>query len=149
DTRDGIVEIILGVVASRFRRAALFVVHSDRVAGWSGRGPGLDAQRLRSVSVPFDRPSLFAVFRSGADFYHGPVSDLPANSRFFIDLGIPVPERVLVMPLVIKDRPTVVLYADHGLDNAPAAVIPELRRLLAKAALALEILILRRKITTL
>ncbi|HUD71689.1 MAG TPA: hypothetical protein VMQ62_06965 [Dongiaceae bacterium] len=149
DTRDGIFEVILGVVASRFRRAALFVVHSDRVTGWSGRGPGLDPQRLRGVTVPFDRPSLFAVFKSGADFYHGPVSDLPANSRFFLDLGIPVPERVLVMPLVIKDRPTVVLYADHGLDNAPAAVIPDLRRLLAKAALALEILILRRKITTL
>ncbi|HKQ98756.1 MAG TPA: hypothetical protein VJV75_12840, partial [Candidatus Polarisedimenticolia bacterium] len=145
----GVFEIILGVVASRFRRAALFVVHPDRVTGWSGRGPGVDLQRLRGVSVPLDRPSLFAHLRSGADYYHGPVSELPANTRFFLDLGIPVPERVLVMPLVIKDRPTVVLYADHGPDSQPATIIPDLRRLLAKAALALEILILRRKITSL
>jgi hypothetical protein len=148
-SRDGVFEVILDVVASRFRRAALFVVHADRVAGWSGRGAGLEASRLRGVSVPFDRPSLFAVFKSGVEFYHGPVSDLPANTRFFLDLGIPVPERVLVMPLMIKDRPTVVLYADHGPEIAPAAAIPDVRRLLGKAALALEILILRRKITTL
>ena len=50
------------------------------------------------------------------------------------------------MPLVITDKPAVVLYADNGTDVSGAPDIQQYRRLLKKSALALEILILRNKI---
>jgi hypothetical protein len=54
----------------------------------------------------------------------------------------------LLVPLLIKDRPTVILYADNAADLATTPDIPTLRRLLAKASLALEILILKNKIAS-
>ncbi len=146
DTRDEIFDAILDFAAARFQRAAMFVVQQDRVLGWSGRGPGLAPSRIRNVTVPLDRPSLFVFFRSGGDYYYGPVPDLPANARLFLDLGFPAPARVLLLPLSIKDRAAVILYADRGSEAGPAPEIGEFRRVLQKASLALEILILRNKI---
>ncbi|HET8945816.1 MAG TPA: hypothetical protein VFQ07_02435 [Candidatus Polarisedimenticolia bacterium] len=148
ETRDDVFAVILDFVAARYRRSALFVVQGDRVTGWSGRGEGIEPIRVRQVTVSLDWPSLFSFFRGGADFYQGPVADQPANTRFYLDLGCPPPARALLLPLRIKDRPAVILYADNASDSGTGFDATPLRRLLAKASLALEILILRTKILT-
>lgn len=149
EARDEVFNAILDFSAARFLRSALFIVQADRVLGWGGRGADLDPARVRQVVVSLDRPSLFGFFKSGADYYHGPVAELPANTRFFLDLGCTPPARALLLPLLIKERPTVVLYADSGAEPSAQADIAMLRRLLGKAALALEVLILKNKITSL
>ena len=146
ETRDEVFDAVLAFTASRFMRAALFVAQPDRVLGWSGRGGGLQPLRVRNVIVPLDRPSLFVFFRTGGDYFYGPVPDLPANAKFYLDLGCPPPARVLLMPLTITDRPAVILYADNGSEASTAPDVQQFRRLLGKAALALEVLILRNKI---
>jgi hypothetical protein len=146
ETRDDVFDAVLDFTATRFLRAALFVAQTDRVLGWSGRGGGLAPTRVRNVIVPLDRPSLFLFVRSGADYFYGPVPDLPANAKFYLDLGCPPPARVLLMPLTIAERPAGILYADNGPDSSMAPDVQEFRRLLKKAAMALEILILRNKI---
>ena len=146
ETRDDVFDAVLDFTATRFLRAALFVAQSDRVLGWSGRGGGLAPTRVRNVIVPLDRPSLFLFVRSGADYFYGPVPDLPANAKFYLDLGCPPPARVLLMPLTIAERPAGILYADNGPDSSMAPDVQEFRRLLKKSAMALEILILRNKI---
>jgi len=146
ETRDEVFDAVLDFTVGQFSRAALFVVQQDRVLGWSGRGGGLQPSRVRNVIVPLDRPSLFVFFRTGGDYFYGPVPDLPANAKFYLDLGCPPPARVLLVPLTITDKPAVILYADNGPDAATAPDIARYRRLLKKAALALEILILRNKI---
>jgi len=146
DTRDEVFDAVLDFTAAQFRRAALFVVQQERILGWSGRGDALQPARVRNVIVPLDRPSLFVIFRSGGDYFYGPVPDLPANAKFYLDLGCPPPARVLLIPMVITDKPPVILYADHGTDASGEPDIQQYRRLLKKSALALEILILRNKI---
>ncbi len=146
ETRDEVFDAVLAFTASRFKRVALFIVQAERVLGWSGRGGGLQPLRVRNVIVPLDRPSLFVFFRTGGDYFYGPVPDLPANAKFYLDLGCPPPARVLLMPLTITDKPAVILYADNGPDASTAPDIQQFRRLLRKAALALEVLILRNKI---
>ena len=146
ETRDEIFDALLDFAAFRYRRCALFVVQQGRVLGWSGRGDGISPERIRNVTVSFDLPSMFVFFRTGGDYYYGPVPDLPANTRFYGDLGCPPPARVLLMPLKIKDRPAVILYTDNHNDPTGSPDIPQFRRALHKASLALEILILKSKI---
>lgn len=146
ETRDDVFDAVLDFTASRFLRGALFVAQPDRVLGWSGRGGGLAPTRVRNVIVPLDRPSLFLFVRSSTDYFYGPVPDLPANAKFYLDLGCPPPARVLLMPLTIAERPAGILYADNGPDSSRAPDVQEFRRLLKKASIALEILILRNKI---
>jgi hypothetical protein len=146
ETRDDVFEAVLDFTSTHFSRSALFVVQQDRVLGWSGRGEGLFAARIRNVIVPLNRPSLFVFFRSGGDYFYGPVPDLPANAKFYLDLGCPPPARVFLLPLTIQGRTAVILYADYGQTAGRQPDVPVLRRLLMKASLALEVLILRNKI---
>jgi hypothetical protein len=146
ETRDDVFEAVLDFASTHFDRSALFVVQQDRVLGWSGRGEGLFPARIRNVIVPLNRPSLFVFFRSGGDYFYGPVPDLPANAKFYLDLGCPPPARVFLLPLTILGRTAVILYADNGQQAGRQPDVPVFRRLLMKASLALEVLILRNKI---
>jgi hypothetical protein len=142
-------EAVLDFTSARFRRCALFIAQPDRILGWSGRGPGINPVRVRQVALPLDRPSLFGFLRQGLESYLGPVPDLPLNTKFYLDLGCTTPARAFLAPVLIKGRPTLVVYADNESEGGWHPDLPAFRRLLAKAALALEILILKNKITTL
>jgi hypothetical protein len=149
ESRDEVCESVLEYASTRFRRCALFIAQPERILGWSGKGPGINPVRVRQVAVPLDHPSLFGFLRHGVESYLGPVPDLPANSRFFSDLGCAPPARAFLAPVLIKGRPTLVVYADNEAETGWNPDLPAFRRLLAKAALALEILILKNKITSL
>jgi len=145
--RDGIFDALLGFCAQRFLRTALFLVHQDKVVGWSGRGEGFEPARIRAAMVPFSRPSIFSYFRMGSDFYFGPVPELPANRQFYRELSLDPPQRVLLIPILIKDRLIAILYGDNGAERREEPDVALYRRLAQKVSLALEILILRNKIT--
>jgi hypothetical protein len=145
-TRDEVFEALVGFCAARFARTALFVVMQERVIGWGGRGDGFDAARIRTTLIPFETPSIFSYFRMGSDFYFGPVPELPANQQFYKDLSLTVPDRVLVVPILIKGRLIALLYGDNGTGRREEPDIALFRRVAQKASLALEILILRNKI---
>jgi hypothetical protein len=145
-SRDEVFEALVGFLAARFVRAALFVVMQEKVIGWGGRGDGFDPARIRSTTIPFSASSIFSYFRMGSDFYFGPVPDLPANRQFYGELGVPAPDRVLLVPIQIKGRLISLLYGDNGAGRREEPDIGLYRRVAQKASLALEILILRNKI---
>jgi hypothetical protein len=93
----------------------------------------------------FQRP-VDLLLLPGSDFYFGPVPELPANRQFYRDLSVPTPDRVLLVPILIKGRLIALLYGDNGVGRREEPDIALFRRVAQKASLALEILILRNKI---
>jgi hypothetical protein len=75
-----------------------------------------------------------------------PVPGLPANQQFYRGLGMPPPERILLVPVQIKERLIALVYGDLPSSRREAPDIALYRRLVQKAVLALEILILKNKI---
>jgi len=145
-SRDEIFEAMLEFSAARFVRTAVFLVAQDKVVGFSGRGDGFDLAKIRSVSVGLETPSIFSYFRAGSEFYYGPVPGLPANLSFYRSLALTPPERVLLLPISIKERLIALLYGDLSASRREDPDVAVFRRLVQKAILALEILILRNKI---
>jgi type II secretion system (T2SS) protein E len=145
-SRDEVFGALVEFCAGRFARAALFVVMQEKVIGWGGRGEGLHPDRVRSTNLSFSAPSIFSYFRMGSDFYFGPIPEIPSNQQFYRDLGILPPDRVLLIPILIKGRLIALLYGDHGAGRREEPDIALFRRVSLKASLALEILILRNKI---
>jgi type II secretion system (T2SS) protein E len=145
-TRDEIFEAVLDFCAGRFVRSAVFLVTQEKVVGFGGRGDSFDPARIRSVVVGLDAPSIFSHFLTGSEFYYGPVPGLPANQQFYRGLGIPPPERILLVPLQIKERLIALVYGDLPANRREDPDITLYRRLVQKAVLALEILILKNKI---
>ncbi|HEX5044186.1 MAG TPA: hypothetical protein VFV75_14855 [Candidatus Polarisedimenticolaceae bacterium] len=144
--RDGLATALLDFCTSRMRRAALFAVSRDAIRGVLGRGRGLEPERVRAVTLPRGGASILDTALASKDFYFGVVPKLPANHDLYSVLGGTLPSAALVLPVLVKGRVAALLYLDEGERPLTRPDIPLMRRVAAKAGLALELLLLRQKL---
>ena len=140
---DEVGEILLGFLARDHRRAALFQVSRDRISGWKVEGAGVSREAFAAFAVGFDQPSLFLNLRQGSGLYLGPLPPMPAHRQLARTWGGDLPRDCIMLPVRIKDRLVMVIYAD-GAARGPIE-LPQIQRLLALATAAVERCILRRK----
>ncbi len=146
ETRDEIATAILGEAGTLLQRAALFIAQSDRVIGWAAVPE--PPEGLRSFSITFSEPSLFASLRNTGGFYLGPCPDLPGNRRILEALGATFPSIVAAVPVSLKGKSVLFLLGEARPGEAPPKVM-ELKRLGALTAIALEILLLKNRLRSL
>jgi hypothetical protein len=146
--RDEIGRLVLRYAAAYFGRVCLFAVHRGSVVGWMARGPGPVTEDVQGFSVPIDDDSLFHEFRFGTGYHLGPIPDDRENQPLVSLLGDPPPLGALMVPIRIKDRAVAFVIGDNPAEEEVTAPVDEVTAALAAAGLALEVLILRKKILT-
>lgn len=146
ETRDEIGDILADFAAPRFERAALFILQKSRVLGWKARGASVSADRLRAVVVPRDLPSVFDALSAGTGYYLGEMEDLPGNELILEGLGGGRPEVAFVLPVPFQDRDVAALYGDGTVDRLRNLDVRSFRTVVAKAGMAMEMLLLRHRI---
>ncbi len=146
ESRDDIAAAVLGEAGRLLHRAALFIVQTDRVIGWAAVPE--PPEGLRSFSVAFSEPSLFASLRNTDGFYVGPCPDLPGNRRVLEALGATFPAVVAAVPVTLKGKSVLFLLGEARVGEAPPKAM-ELKRLGALTAIALEILLLKNRLRSL
>ncbi len=146
ESRDDVAAAVLGEAARLLRRAALFIAQPDRVIGWAA--VPAPPEGLRSFSVAFSEPSLFASLRNTEGFYVGPCPDLPGNRRILEALGTTFPATVAAVPVSLKGKSVLFLFGEARPGEAPPKAM-ELKRLGALTAVALEILLLKNRLRSL
>lgn len=127
--------------ASQFgSRAALFVARGGSLTGWQGRGFARN-----------DDVKNFALEAAGGlsgrlleekTPIRGKAEDL--DVAFTSTFGAPQDGRVLLLPLLLKDRVAAVLYADSGTEDGGQLDDAALEMLVVSSGLWLEIVALRR-----
>lgn len=143
--REDIAEALMTFLGREFRRTALFVVRGNSVSGWKAVSNGVAREHFNTVSIPLTRPSALKTVAEGRSFFLGTIPRTPLDERWIRGVDGQFSDRVLLMPLSIGGRVVCILYVEEG-DNNLSDQIDRLQRLLAKASMAFEILILREKI---
>lgn len=144
DIADGIAEYI----GQEFPRGALFMIRGGTAFGWKAMMDGEEIARFDEFQIPLDEPSVLkTVAETGSNFL-GPIPRTPFNSMMLQEFGGRMPETALLLPLFMMGRVVGILYID-GDSSEIRARIGDLQRLIAKAIMAFEILILKKKILTL
>lgn len=146
ESRDEIAAAVLREAGRLLRRAALFIAQAERVIGWAAVPEPPDG--LRSFSIGFAEPSLFASLRNTDGFYVGPCPDLPGNRKILEALGSDYPAHVAAVPVTLKGKSVLFLLGEVRPGETPPKAM-ELKRLGALTAIALEILLLRNKLRSL
>ena len=146
ESRDDIAAAILGEAGRLLHRAALFIAQADRVIGWAAVPE--PPEGLRSFSITFSEPSLFASLRNTDGFYVGPCPDLPGNRRVLEALGAAFPTVVAAVPVTLKGKSVLFLLGQVRPGETPPKAM-ELKRLGALTAIALEILLLKNRLRSL
>lgn len=143
-----VAEVVVRFAAQSFTRTALFKVQKDKVYGWLARGEDLDKKLFRALELPLNEPSLFLNLRKGADQYLGPLPPMPIHRRMAVTWGGDFPSECLVLPIRVREHLASVLYGDRGPLGLHGVDVDVFRRLRDRAAEALELCVLRKKIKT-
>lgn len=143
-TEDQIADLVLDAMNGDVPRRVLFKVRGNSAYVWRSAGAQFDLA-VANVRFPILSESIFALLH-GDDYYAGPLPPDPVHHGFFRKLGIERPARILLLPVHFDDQLIALFYGDGGCTGAIGLDIERHRRLLAKAALAINIVQTRMKI---
>jgi hypothetical protein len=146
-SRDEVVRVALRHARDFFEYAALFAVTRDAVAGHDALGLDEDARdRCRGTAMYATDAGVFRTAIEACSPYLGPIApDAPGNDVVLAGLGRGTPRTVLVFPVVLRDRPVCILYADNGEAPVSAARLGELLLFLGGLGNAFERILRERK----
>jgi hypothetical protein len=144
--RDEVGQALLDYASHYFSRMILFSVHKERISGWLVAGSGPVLEDARSLESSFDEPSVFVNVAAQDRAHQGPLPPGTVNAMVASALGDPPASEVVVQPVRLKDRPVAYLVGDLPGEGISAVPLADLDRAAKGAALALELLIIRRKI---
>jgi hypothetical protein len=146
DIRDDIADVLMWCTNGLFSRSALFIFQKSRTIGWTGQGEGLRPEMVRKVNVPVEDVSVFTLVRDQPKHYLGPMPETPGNEGIVEAFGGERPPAVLCVPFGINKRAIGCFYAEDSLEELQGIDLGMLFKLLQKAGLALEMLLIRTKI---
>jgi len=145
EDRDEIGSVLARYAASVYDRVCLFSVHKQTVGGWMARGRSVVLEDLQSYSVSLEEPSLFADVGQSEN-YVGAVLENQANQELVQALADPAPTEVVVVPVRVKQRVVAFVMCDDPGHPASTDHVDDVVITCRKAGVALEVLILRKKL---
>ena len=103
--RGEIAAALLSFARGLFDVAALLIVRDQLAFGWKGFGPELDRERIETLLVPLEAPSIvqMAVAAEGL-MYAGPVNPSALHDYLFRVLRTPAPRQAVVAAVIIGKR---------------------------------------------
>jgi len=143
--RDEILRACFDFCAQYFEYTAIFTVQADVAEGRDAQGPGADRAAITEVTVPLDRPGVFATARQSGTWVLAPLSGEGVDADVARSLLRPSGKSVIVLPVMIRERCVLLLWGDHGDEGVELAAVGEVIAFVALTAAALERVILKRK----
>lgn len=144
-TREEVFDAALRVIGGMVEYSAVFVVKGRMAQGKAAWGNGTVGEELLKRPVLLEKPgALWTVSQSRAH-YLGPLPPSRANDSLLEAIGRSRPATVLVVPVVIRNRTVVLIYADSGQRGAMGYELAALLPLASAMANTFERLILERK----
>jgi hypothetical protein len=134
--RGDIADAMLAHAAGVFDLATLLLVRDDIAFGWKGFGPGIDSDRIETLLMPLDLPSiLHFALESDDRHFRGRAFPSTLHSHWFRILRSGVPDFSVVVVCSIGKRVVNLLYG-HKSDGTDVtdAQMADLDRLMREAS---------------
>jgi hypothetical protein len=142
---DDAVRIVLDRTAGQMATCILFRIKDGVARVWDLRGHMMNPDVRASFAVPAMSGSLLELL-AVHPAYRGPVPDERPYRRFFVELDLPMPREIVLVPVKVAGRLVGILYGDSGVSGEIEAPFDEQNRLGQKLGLALTLMLIRRKI---
>ncbi len=142
-TQKEILRVLLDNTVRYSGRGALFVVKAGAATGWQGRGFHRDdIDPIKDFSLKVSAGAPEQALRSRLPF-SGSAGDIDAE--FVSQFGAPGDNRLLVLPLVLKEKVAALIYADGGTETGGKLDCAALELLVRATSAWLEVVSLRKQ----
>ncbi len=142
--REEVIDALLTHAMESWRYAALCVVQGDSLEGLSARGVGVEGAAVRSVSASIKALPAIAAVKASGESAIVKLLDQP-EAEFARQLGRGDVTEAALIPLSMRGRVTLLLWADLGPDPVAPLVMRELTLFADDCAVAFARLIVERK----
>lgn len=142
--REEVIDALLTHAMDSWKYAALCVVQGDALEGLAARGAGADPAAVRSVAGSFKALPAFAAVKSSGD---AAIVKLASDAEVSLarQLGREGVSEVALVPLSLRGRVTLMLWADLGAEPVTPILMRELSLFADDCAAAFARLIVERK----
>jgi hypothetical protein len=141
-----VLNALVNRAASFAPRVAFFVIKNERVTGWRARGleGTVGDDGVREISLPLSEQTVLSETARARTTWSGTPGTNEGDHELLQKLGGEMPQRMIAIPLVARERAVAVLYADSAGLEPDAVNLEALETLVRVTGMAVELLASRR-----
>lgn len=143
--RDQIANVFIKYLGQEFTIGALFIIRNNMAIGWRGVADGKRIEELESLNVLLSKPSVMRDVLETRQFAMGSLIQTPENTQILKALGAGSGTPLLALPVIMLNKVVAVVVVSADMDALGKRLL-ELQKLVYKASLAFEMLIIKNKI---
>ena len=143
--RDRIATVFIKYLGQEFTVGALFIIRNNMAVGWRGITSGKPIEELESLNILLSKPSVMRDILETRQFTMGTLIQTPENVQLLKSLGADSVTPLLLLPIIMLKKVVAVVVVSADMDALGRRLL-ELQKLVYKASLAFEMLIIKNKI---
>jgi hypothetical protein len=144
-SRDDVANVFINYLGQEFTSGALFIVRRNHAVGWRGVSGGQRVAGFDDLSLPLNKPSVIRDVVESRNFSLGSLVITPENRQILKIMDIRPETSLLVLPVIMLNKVVAVVLVTVDTDDLGHR-LSELQKLVRKASLAFEMLIIKNKI---
>jgi hypothetical protein len=144
-SRDDVGNVFINYLGQEFSTGALFIVRGNRVVGWRGISGRENVAGFADLSLLLSKASVLRDVIESRTFAMGTLVHTPENRQILKILNIRSETPLLVLPVIMLNKVVAVVLVCADME-ALGQRLSELQKLVRKASLAFEMLIIKNKI---
>jgi hypothetical protein len=144
-SRDQIANLFIKYLGQEFRVGALFIIRNNMAVGWRGIASKKRIEELENLSILLSKPSVMRDLLETRQYAMGALIQTPENAMLLKALGVGTSTPLLVLPIIMLNKVVAAVVVSADLDSLGKG-LQELQKLVYKASLAFEMLIIKNKI---
>jgi hypothetical protein len=143
--REQVADVFIKYLGQEFTVGALFIIRNNTAVGWRGISSGNRIEELDKLSVLLSKPSVMRDVFDTHRFSMGTLIQTPENAQILKALGVGTGTPLLVLPIVMLKKVVAAVIVSADMEALGKRLL-ELQKLVHKASLAFEMLIIKNKI---
>jgi hypothetical protein len=144
-SRDDVANVFINYLGREFAGGALFIVRGNSAVGWRAVKSGERVAGFSELSLLLSKPSVLRDVVESLDFSMGTLVNTFENRVILKSMNLASGTSLLVLPVVMLKKVVAVVLVTADMD-ALGRRLAELQKLVRKASLAFEMLIIKNKI---
>lgn len=143
--RDQIASVFIKYLGQEFTIGALFIIRNNMAVGWRGVASGTRLKEVESLDIILSKPSVMADVLETRQPVMGTLGLTPENMQLLKALGGGPGTPLLVLPIIMHNKVVALVVVSADMASL-GRKLQELQKLVYKASLAFEMLIIKNKI---